>query len=290
MTKLPTVSHHYFPLISIEVIVVTGQRPQIPYLTRALHVHLRPVRFARRRRVGARGRLRLNTGIPEVGVLQVQRVGRLERSSHDAALYRHVVGLFRVRSHDHFPREHLALFHHERLGEQTPHLVPMGQRLGGRGREPDAGARSVEGHVEPEGEAVDGAALRDVVLQRDLHLVQVLLGGREKVDGVLLSLGEADTDVERVDDGLTEVLGERGVPQRRQVDAVEVVLVPEVDLVDLLHVEGFVGEGSHVEVAACGEHFAAGFEPFLRVQERPDLVKFVTEIGRIRMESGDVNA
>ena len=36
----------------------------------------------------------------------------------------------------------------------------------------------------------------------------------------------------------------------------EVLLVPEVDLVELLHVEGLVSKWGHMEVAPGGEHLA----------------------------------
>ena len=42
--------------------------------------------------------------------------------------------------------------------------------------------------------------------------------------------GGADVDVKGVDDGLPEVLAHGGVSQRGEVDAVEVLLVPEVHL------------------------------------------------------------
>ena len=45
-----------------------------------------------------------------------------------------------------------------------------------------------------------------------------------------LGLGSADVDVKGVDDGLPEVLAHGGVSQRGEVDAVEVLLVPEVHL------------------------------------------------------------
>ena len=51
-----------------------------------------------------------------------------------------------------------------------------------------------------------------------------------EVDHVSLGLGSADVDVKGVDDGLPEVLAHGGVSQRGEVDAVEVLLVPEVHL------------------------------------------------------------
>ncbi len=69
-------------------------------------------------------------------------------------------------------------------------------------------------------------------------------------------------------DWLPEVLPERGVPERAEVDPVEVVLVPEVDLVDLLHVERLVREGRHVQVSPRGEHPSARLEPLLGVKVR----------------------
>ena len=51
-----------------------------------------------------------------------------------------------------------------------------------------------------------------------------------EVDHVSLGLGSADVDVKGVDDGLPEVLAHGAVPQRGEVDAVEVLLVPEVHL------------------------------------------------------------
>ena len=48
-----------------------------------------------------------------------------------------------------------------------------------------------------------------------------------------LCLGHADPDVKGVDDWLTEVFFHSGIPQATQVHTVEVLLVPEVDLVDL---------------------------------------------------------
>ena len=42
--------------------------------------------------------------------------------------------------------------------------------------------------------------------------------------------------------------------QGGQVATVEVLLVPEVDLVELLHVQGLVSEGGHMQVAPGEEH------------------------------------
>ena len=81
-------------------------------------------------------------------------------------------------------------------------------------------------------------------------------------------------------DWLPEVFFERCVSERAEVDPVEVVLVPEVDLVDLLHVEGLVGEGGNVEVASGREHATAGLEPLLGVEvslEHALVQKHVTE-------------
>ena len=65
-----------------------------------------------------------------------------------------------------------------------------------------------------------------------------------------LSLGGADVNIESVHNRLSEVLGESCAPQRRKIDPVEIFLVPEVDLVELLHVESLVCEGSQVQIAA----------------------------------------
>ena len=47
----------------------------------------------------------------------------------------------------------------------------------------------------------------------------------------------------------------------------EVFLVPEVDLVELLHVESLVSEGRQVKVPARREHFTARPEKLLGVKK-----------------------
>ena len=54
--------------------------------------------------------------------------------------------------------------------------------------------------------------------------------------------------------GLPEILRHGRIPEGGKIDTVEVLLVPEVDLVELLHVEGLVCEGSHVQVPPGGKH------------------------------------
>ena len=48
-----------------------------------------------------------------------------------------------------------------------------------------------------------------------------------------LSLSGADVNIESVHNWLSEVLSESSTPQRGEIDPVEILLVPEVDLVDL---------------------------------------------------------
>ena len=50
------------------------------------------------------------------------------------------------------------------------------------------------------------------------------------------------------------------------MNSVEVVLVPEVDLVDLFHVQRFVGERRDVQVTPGGEHLSLGLHPLLSVK------------------------
>ena len=57
--------------------------------------------------------------------------------------------------------------------------------------------------------------------------------------------------------GLTEIFLHCGISQAGQVHSVEVVLVPEVDLINLFHVESLVLEGGNVEISARREHFSA---------------------------------
>jgi hypothetical protein len=49
---------------------------------------------------------------------------------------------------------------------------------------------------------------------------------------------------------------------------VEVVLVPEVDLVDLLHVQRLVLEGGDVKITARGKHFAT-YKEVISVSFKP---------------------
>merc|ERR1719370_234464 len=46
-----------------------------------------------------------------------------------------------------------------------------------------------------------------------------------------------------------------------------VFLVPEVDLVELLHVQSLVCEGGHVQVAPGWEHLTAWFQEFFSVKK-----------------------
>lgn len=46
----------------------------------------------------------------------------------------------------------------------------------------------------------------------------------------------------------------------------KVFLVPEVDLVDLLHIECFICEGCHMKVTPGGEHLSVWLEPLLSMQ------------------------
>ena len=86
-----------------------------------------------------------------------------------------VVALLGVGHHQHLPREELSLLGEDRLREETPDLVPVSEGLGGGRAQPDGVVGPDEGHVEPEGNAVDGAGLEHVELQRDLNPVQVRL-------------------------------------------------------------------------------------------------------------------
>ena len=82
-----------------------------------------------------------------------------------------------------------------------------------------------------------------------------------------LSLGGADVNIESVYNWLSEVFSECGAPEGGEVDPVEVLLVPEVDLVELLHVESLVSEGRQVKVSARRKHFPARPEELLGVKE-----------------------
>ncbi len=74
---------------------------------------------------------------------------------------------------------------------------------------------------------MDLPRLQHYELERNLDLVEVKLGGGSKVDCVLDGLGEADPDVERVHDGLAEVLLQCRLPQTPEVNPMEVMLLPE---------------------------------------------------------------
>ena len=50
------------------------------------------------------------------------------------------------------------------------------------------------------------------------------------------------------------------------MNSVEVILVPEVDLVNLFHVQRFVGERRDVQVSPGGEHLSLWLHPLLGVE------------------------
>ena len=95
------------------------------HLSRPLHVNLPPIVFARRRAVLARRGRRLHSGVPEVGVLEVQRVGRFGGCAHDSTLYSDVVALLHVGDHEHLPGHYLTLLHEDGLLQKAPHLIPV---------------------------------------------------------------------------------------------------------------------------------------------------------------------
>lgn len=84
------------------------------------------------------------------------------------------------------------------------------------------------------------AGLQHVKLERNVDVVQVRLVCGQEVDAVANALARADSNVERVHNGLLEVLLHRRLSHRTQIDAVEAVLVPEARLVELLRVQSLV--------------------------------------------------
>ena len=74
----------------------------------------------------------------------------------------------------------------------------MCQWLGRRRGQPDRGATSDKRDVEPKGEAVHVARLKNVEFERDFDAVQLRLVNLFKIENVALRLGEANANVERV--------------------------------------------------------------------------------------------
>ena len=59
--------------------------------------------------------------------------------------------------------------------------------------------------------------------------MEISLGSRVKVDDVPHRLGRADTDVECVDDGLSEIFFHGCASQAAQIYAMEALLIPGIN-------------------------------------------------------------
>ena len=106
----------------------------------------------------------------------------------------------------------------------------MGQRLGWGSAEPHSVSCPDEGNVEPECNPVDSSSLKHVELDGDLNAVKICLMSCLEVDDMPHGLCCADVHVKSVNNRLSEVFSESCASEWREIDTVEVFLVPEVNL------------------------------------------------------------
>ena len=99
-----------------------------------------------------------------------------------------------------------------------------------------------------------------------------------------LGLGSADVDIKRVNDGLSEIFGQSCTSQGGKIHAMEIFLIPEIHLnynisshfqifhfhiyfVELLHVKGFISEGSKMKISSGWKHFTTRFQKLFSMKK-----------------------
>ena len=116
------------------------------------------------------------------------------------------------------------------LSAECEYLIPVGQRLSWGSAEPHSVSCPDEGNVEPECNPVDSSSLKHVELDGDLNAVKICLMSCLEVDDMPHGLCCADVHVKSVNNGLSEVFSESCASEWREVNTVEVFLIPEVNL------------------------------------------------------------
>lgn len=108
------------------------------------------------------------------------------------------------------------------------YLIPVGEWLCGCRTEPDTLLWSDEGNIEPEGKTVNFVRLINLEAQWNIHNMEIVLVIFQEIDNILLRFGNTDSNIESVNDRLMEEFFDCFITQNREIDAVEVVLQPEV--------------------------------------------------------------
>mmetsp|Transcript_36427 Transcript_36427/g.111673 ORF Transcript_36427/g.111673 Transcript_36427/m.111673 type:complete len:363 (-) Transcript_36427:304-1392(-) len=164
-----------------------------------------------------------------------------------------------VRFEDHRPRQDLAGVRRERRPQQQPALVPVRARSRRRRRQYHSFRRAVEVRVEPAPEAVDNGRFGDREAERHGEVPEVRRRTDAEVELVrrfIVRHGNLRRKIAH--DGLAEVLVQRGLVKRREVDAVKVRRAPERRFRLLLLPELAVGDGLHENRPARRHHEAVG--------------------------------